>query len=147
MAQRGRSSKNTNQQKRLIELNQDNWRSIQKKKCGKAMLLLTTILSIVYVFRAIFPPVASGTVVVCENNTRVLGRRGVSRKRARKCYHSKTTCRSTLLRGAFSSTGLSYMVAPRRIGVRDLSRSTFLGKDLPCSPTRACTGELLLVVA
>jgi len=43
------------------------------------------------------------------------------------CYHSKTTYHSTLLRGAFSSTGLSYMVAPRRFGVRDLSRSAFLG--------------------
>ena len=58
----------------------------------------------------------------------------------------------TSLLGAFGSTGLSYMVAPRRTRVRDLSCS-----DLPlvksystvrsCSPTRACTGELLAVVA
>jgi hypothetical protein len=59
--------------------------------------------------------------------------------------------------GSFWSTGLSYMVAPRRSGVWDLSRFAFLRQDLPlstryhtvrsCSPTRACTGELLAVAA
>jgi len=39
--------------------------------------------------------------------------------RSAPCYHSKTTYRSSSLRGAFSSTGLSYMVAPRRFGVRE----------------------------
>jgi hypothetical protein len=34
--------------------------------------------------------------------------------------------RSTSLRGAFSSSGLFCMVAPRRTGVRDLSCSAFL---------------------
>ena len=33
-------------------------------------------LTLVYGFGAIFLPVASGTVVVCKNNTRVLGRSG-----------------------------------------------------------------------
>ena len=43
----------------------------------------------VYIFRAISPPVASGTVFVCRNNTRVLGRRLVSGKRERK--HQKSS--------------------------------------------------------
>ena len=59
--------------------------------------------------------------------------------------------------GELSSTGLSY--APCRTGVRDLSRSTFLWLRFTtllctrysivrsCSPTCACTGELLVVVA
>jgi hypothetical protein len=34
--------------------------------------------------------------------------------------------------GSFWLTGLSYMVAPRRTGVRDLSRSTILWQDLLC---------------
>jgi hypothetical protein len=36
-------------------------------------------------YGAIFSPVASGTVVVCENNTRVLGRSGFS-------WEEKTCC-------------------------------------------------------
>jgi hypothetical protein len=65
----------------------------------------------------------------------------------------QTIVHSTSLRGAFSSTGLSYMVAPRRTRVRDLSRSKIYHSALhkvlycTCSPTCACTGEFLAVVA
>ena len=35
-------------------------------------------------FGALFPLVASGTLVVCKNNTRVLGRQNINQKRSRK---------------------------------------------------------------
>ena len=59
----------------------------------------------------------------------------------------------------FSSTGLSYMVAPRSYRIQDLSHSTFLWLRFTtllckrystvrsCSPTRACMGEPIVVVA
>ena len=45
---------------------------------------------VVYVFRAIFSPIASGTVVVCKNNTRVLGRRLVLCQENEQGKHQKS---------------------------------------------------------